>query len=216
MNTWMYFSLKGSNPAQIVNNQAIAVTNYSDDDWNVSFQNLPHPSSFAVNGGRFANYVHGLVEQHHEFLRRREWEGSGGKSSGSHLSLSSPSFLAVAPHPTAGPRRPRRSTRDGGTVSRTTTPSTSRRKGEGKSQIEEYLDFYQGPGVQHIALATDDIVATVAKMQAQGVEFLNVPHSYYSELAARVGPIDEPTICLCSFVKGISISKRRSYCNHGK
>jgi len=65
-------------------------------------------------------------------------------------------------------------------------------EGRRKSQIEEYLDFYQGPGVQHIALATDDILATVERMQAQGVEFLTVPHSYYSELAARVGPIDEP------------------------
>ena len=65
-------------------------------------------------------------------------------------------------------------------------------EGRKKSQIEEYLDFYQGPGVQHIALATDDILSTVAQMQAQGVEFLTVPHTYYTELAARVGPIDEP------------------------
>jgi 4-hydroxyphenylpyruvate dioxygenase len=65
-------------------------------------------------------------------------------------------------------------------------------EGRRKSQIEEYLDFYQGPGVQHIALATDDILATVSRMQAQGVEFLTVPHSYYTELAKRVGPIDEP------------------------
>jgi 4-hydroxyphenylpyruvate dioxygenase len=65
-------------------------------------------------------------------------------------------------------------------------------EGRRKSQIEEYLDFYQGPGVQHIALATDDILSTVSKMQAQGVDFLSVPHSYYTELAARVGPIDEP------------------------
>jgi 4-hydroxyphenylpyruvate dioxygenase len=65
-------------------------------------------------------------------------------------------------------------------------------EGRRKSQIEEYLDFYQGPGVQHIALATDDILTTVSRMQAQGVEFLTVPHSYYSELASRVGAIDEP------------------------
>jgi 4-hydroxyphenylpyruvate dioxygenase len=65
-------------------------------------------------------------------------------------------------------------------------------EGRRKSQIEEYLDFYQGPGVQHIALATDDILSTVSKMQAQGVEFLTVPHSYYSQLAQRVGSIDEP------------------------
>jgi 4-hydroxyphenylpyruvate dioxygenase len=65
-------------------------------------------------------------------------------------------------------------------------------EGRRKSQIEEYLEFYQGPGVQHIALATDDILETVSKMQAQGVEFLTVPHTYYTELAARIGHIDEP------------------------
>jgi 4-hydroxyphenylpyruvate dioxygenase len=65
-------------------------------------------------------------------------------------------------------------------------------EGRRKSQIEEYLDFYQGPGVQHIALATDDILDTVSRMQAQGVQFLTVPHSYYTELTRRVGPIDEP------------------------
>ncbi|MGO9338309.1 MAG: 4-hydroxyphenylpyruvate dioxygenase [Terracidiphilus sp.] len=65
-------------------------------------------------------------------------------------------------------------------------------EGRRKSQIEEYLDFYQGPGVQHIALATDDILSTVSCMQQQGVEFLTVPHTYYTELAARVCRIDEP------------------------
>ena len=65
-------------------------------------------------------------------------------------------------------------------------------KGRRKSQIEEYLDFYQGPGVQHIALATADIISTVSKMQRQGVEFLRVPHTYYAELKNRVGSIDEP------------------------
>jgi len=65
-------------------------------------------------------------------------------------------------------------------------------EGRRKSQIEEYLDFYQGPGVQHIALATDDILGTVSRMKQQGVEFLTVPHSYYSELSGRVGRIDEP------------------------
>ncbi len=65
-------------------------------------------------------------------------------------------------------------------------------EGRRKSQIEEYLEFYQGPGVQHIALATDDILFTVARLQAQGVDFLTVPHTYYTELAARVGSIDEP------------------------
>jgi 4-hydroxyphenylpyruvate dioxygenase len=65
-------------------------------------------------------------------------------------------------------------------------------EGKRKSQIEEYLDFYKGPGVQHIALATDDILHTVAKMQAQGVDFLTVPHSYYTDLQTRIGKIDEP------------------------
>jgi 4-hydroxyphenylpyruvate dioxygenase len=65
-------------------------------------------------------------------------------------------------------------------------------EGRRKSQIEEYLEFYHGPGVQHIALATDNILHTVAKLQEQGVEFLKVPHSYYTELEGRVGKIDEP------------------------
>ena len=65
-------------------------------------------------------------------------------------------------------------------------------EGRRKSQIEEYIDFYQGPGVQHMALATDDILSTVAQLQQQGIEFLKVPHSYYAELQARVGKIDEP------------------------
>ncbi len=65
-------------------------------------------------------------------------------------------------------------------------------EGRRKSQIEEYLDFYGGPGVQHMALATDDIVATVTQMQQQGVSFLTVPHSYYADLQTRIGKIDEP------------------------
>ena len=65
-------------------------------------------------------------------------------------------------------------------------------EGKRKSQIEEYLDFYSGPGIQHIALATNDILATVGRLQQQGVEFLKVPHSYYAELQGRVGTIDEP------------------------
>jgi 4-hydroxyphenylpyruvate dioxygenase len=64
-------------------------------------------------------------------------------------------------------------------------------EGKRKSQIEEYLEFYGGPGVQHIALATNDILETVSKLQAQGVDFLTVPHSYYTELQGRVGKIDE-------------------------
>lgn len=64
-------------------------------------------------------------------------------------------------------------------------------EGRKKSQIEEYLEFYGGPGVQHIALATKDILATVTAMQKQGVSFLSVPHTYYAELQSRVGKIDE-------------------------
>ncbi len=65
-------------------------------------------------------------------------------------------------------------------------------EGKKKSQVEEYLDFYPGPGVQHIALATNDILHTVKCLQEQGIEFLRVPHSYYTELQNRVGRIDEP------------------------
>lgn len=68
--------------------------------------------------------------------------------------------------------------------------------GRKKSQIEEYLDFYHGPGVQHIAMATDDIVHTVSRLRGQGIDFLKVPNSYYEELSARVGPIDEPVDAL--------------------
>jgi 4-hydroxyphenylpyruvate dioxygenase len=60
-----------------------------------------------------------------------------------------------------------------------------------RSQIEEYLDFYKGPGVQHIAVATNDIVATVSAMRDRGVEFLYVPETYYDDLLERVGDIDE-------------------------
>ncbi len=60
-----------------------------------------------------------------------------------------------------------------------------------KSQIEEYLDFYGGAGVQHVAIATDDIVATVRALRANGVAFLDTPRSYYDALPERVGPIDE-------------------------
>ena len=65
-------------------------------------------------------------------------------------------------------------------------------KGKKKSQIEEYLDFYRGPGVQHLALATNDIVHTVSALRDRGVEFLTVPTTYYEELQGRVGRIDEP------------------------
>ena len=64
-------------------------------------------------------------------------------------------------------------------------------EGKRKSQIEEYLDYYQGPGVQHIALQTGDIVSTVSELKQRGLEFLMVPDSYYEELPSRVGEIDE-------------------------
>ncbi len=64
-------------------------------------------------------------------------------------------------------------------------------EGKKKSQVEEYLDFYNGEGVQHVALATADIVKTVTDMRSRGVEFLQVPTSYYDDLLDRVGHIDE-------------------------
>ena len=64
-------------------------------------------------------------------------------------------------------------------------------EGKKKSQIEEYLDFYKTAGVQHIAVATDDIVKTVSAMRDRGVEFLYVPEEYYDDLLERVGKIDE-------------------------
>ncbi|WP_406697207.1 4-hydroxyphenylpyruvate dioxygenase [Singulisphaera sp. Ch08] len=64
-------------------------------------------------------------------------------------------------------------------------------RGRRRSQIEEYLTFHNGPGVQHIALATDDIVSSVRAMAANDVSFLKVPPTYYETLPARVGPIEE-------------------------
>lgn len=63
--------------------------------------------------------------------------------------------------------------------------------GKKKSQVEEYLDFYRGPGCQHIAVATNDIVFTVSEMKKRGVEFLHVPGTYYDTVEARVGHISE-------------------------
>lgn len=60
-----------------------------------------------------------------------------------------------------------------------------------KSQVDEYLDYYEGAGVQHVAVATDDVIKTVRQLTSRGVEFLDVPSSYYDELNNRVGPIDE-------------------------
>jgi 4-hydroxyphenylpyruvate dioxygenase len=64
-------------------------------------------------------------------------------------------------------------------------------EGKKKSQIEEYLDFYHSPGVQHIAIATNDIRTTVTELRRRGVEFLTVPGSYYEDLIERIGAIDE-------------------------
>ncbi len=63
--------------------------------------------------------------------------------------------------------------------------------GRKKSQIDEYLEAYGGPGVQHIALLTEDMIATVSALRANGIEFLRVPDAYYEELPGRVGGIDE-------------------------
>jgi 4-hydroxyphenylpyruvate dioxygenase len=63
--------------------------------------------------------------------------------------------------------------------------------GKKKSQIEEYIDFYHGAGVQHIAVATDNIIETVTALKNRGVEFLHVPETYYNDVLDRVGKIDE-------------------------
>ena len=64
--------------------------------------------------------------------------------------------------------------------------------GRKKSQIDEYLEWYHGPGVQHVALQCGNIIETISRLKANGVEFLNVPDSYYQELPARIGAIEEP------------------------
>ncbi len=69
-------------------------------------------------------------------------------------------------------------------------------QGLGRSQVEEYLESYRGAGVQHIAIATDDIIASVRALRANGVEFLETPGSYYDALEARVGAIPEATSVL--------------------
>lgn len=67
-----------------------------------------------------------------------------------------------------------------------------------KSQIQEYLDYYQGPGAQHLACSTGDIVATVTQLRDCGVEFLRVPTTYYDDLEARIGKINEPIEALAN------------------
>lgn len=64
-------------------------------------------------------------------------------------------------------------------------------KGRRKSQIDEYLEFYEGSGVQHIALATNDILYTVSELRRRGMDFLYVPETYYDDIHARVGEIEE-------------------------
>ncbi len=64
-------------------------------------------------------------------------------------------------------------------------------EGKKKSQVEEYLEFYKGEGVQHVAMATNDIVKTIYALRSRGVEFLKVPNTYYDDLLSRVGHIDE-------------------------
>ena len=69
-------------------------------------------------------------------------------------------------------------------------------EGKKKSQIEEYLDFYDGPGIQHIAVATNNIVSTVSAMKERGIEFLTIPDTYYDTVLDRVGKIDEEILVL--------------------
>ena len=68
--------------------------------------------------------------------------------------------------------------------------------GKKKSQIEEYIQFYNGAGVQHMAMATDNIINTVTALRDRGVEFLTVPSSYYEDVLDRVGEIDEDLVPL--------------------
>ncbi len=78
-------------------------------------------------------------------------------------------------------------------------------KGLKKSQVEEYLDFYNGPGCQHIAVATDDIVFTISEMRKRGIEFLYVPGKYYDTVGERVGKIAEDMATLKSL--GIMVDR---------
>jgi 4-hydroxyphenylpyruvate dioxygenase len=64
-------------------------------------------------------------------------------------------------------------------------------EGKKKSQVEEFLEYFNGEGVQHVAMATKDIVYTVSELMRRGIEFLKVPTTYYDDLEARVGRIEE-------------------------
>ncbi len=63
-------------------------------------------------------------------------------------------------------------------------------EGKKKSQVNEYLEFYEGEGVQHVAVVTDDIINTVKDLKSRGIEFLRVPNTYYDAVTDRVGQID--------------------------
>src|SRR2546423_15688761 len=76
-------------------------------------------------------------------------------------------------------------------VGRVKLPINEPAPGKKKSQIDEYLEFYRGPGVQHIAMATEDIVTTVDALRARGVRFIRVPQTYYQRVREQVGAIDE-------------------------
>lgn len=80
--------------------------------------------------------------------------------------------------------------------------------GERKSQIQEYLDFYEAPGVQHIAVTTNHIIATVTELRKRGIEFLSVPQAYYDTLTERVGTIDEDIEALAKL--GILVDRESS------
>ncbi len=82
------------------------------------------------------------------------------------------------------------------TTGKVKLPINEPAEGLKKSQIEEYLDFYGGPGVQHVAIATDDIVETVRALRANGVELLETPDAYYETLGERVGAIAEDVAML--------------------
>ncbi|HLW18118.1 MAG TPA: VOC family protein, partial [Actinomycetota bacterium] len=76
-------------------------------------------------------------------------------------------------------------------VGRVKFPLNEPAKGKKKSQIDEYLEFYRGPGVQHMALRTDDILKTVGELRARGVQFLRVPDAYYEEVRDRFSDLHD-------------------------
>jgi 4-hydroxyphenylpyruvate dioxygenase len=87
-------------------------------------------------------------------------------------------------------------------------------EGKKKSQVEEYLEFYRGEGVQHVALATNNIIETVTDLQQRGIEFLKIPGSYYDELLDRVGHIDEDLAPLKKLGIWLIVMKRVTCCKY--